>query len=568
MSIKFKGFVKRTTNIRLKLHTQLTLVISLTAAMCLCGGAYMTLQDIKVRQNVLNIKSSNSQVNIMQKSVLNFLNTNLSLDDKETINETIKNTDEIRKTIDKLKEDVAISGASLSAEKSKETLDNASKLEKILKRVLETNEMTEQDIIDIQETKDNLCEELTNMITIYNSFVTEDIEESMGIIDNNIRTFNIMIVGLILAILAIVLVFRYSTMRKLGLLNSGIDRIGELDFSQDIITYGIKDDIADISNNINSVRNKLVNMIEEINNGANISFEACDSIRNDIGTINKNGKELIDTLSETKNSVSTSNSHIMDISATVEELTARSEEVSSSIISLAAKNTDCVESIKQGVSIIDELSYSIKNIDNSLQNVIDTNKTVRESSYSISKMLDIIQDIASETDLLALNATIEAARVGEQGKGFYVIANNIKKLADHSKQSVHEISEIVYKIASDVESLTVGVDSASKITDKAIRDTNKTCTDLIKMVDELDLVNKDLNSMSETISEIANGVDGISNSVSDIAKISGCIVSESESLENIVIEQQNTIQDLYNNQSKLYDIVDQNVKLTEKFKIK
>src|SRR5699024_1759008 len=197
--------------------------------------------------------------------------------------------------------------------------------------------------------------------------------------------------------------------------------------------------------------------------------------------------------------------------------------------------------------------------------VNDTVKKMQDlngQAQQISKLVAVINDVADQTNLLALNAAIEAARAGENGKGFAVVDEEVRKLAEQVAQSVHEITDIVSGIQteasivteslqegySEVEDGTVKLRTTSETFDK-INDAVLTMTDQIRVVsNNLTDISSDSSRLDESIEEVAavsqltaSGVEDTSASGQQTSSAMEEVAASSEDLDTLAEELNNLI---------------------------
>ncbi|MDW8466853.1 MAG: methyl-accepting chemotaxis protein [Chloroherpetonaceae bacterium] len=179
--------------------------------------------------------------------------------------------------------------------------------------------------------------------------------------------------------------------------------------------------------------------------------------------------------------------------------------------SLSSSGMDIVE------KTVSQLSLLLENV----QLIANRIVSLAEQAGQISTVSDLVADIASQTNILALNAAVEAARAGEQGRGFSVVAQEIRKLADQSRQSAGRINSLIKDIQSSINSTIMGTDEGTKIA-----------------VESRDLMNK----TAELFIEISRSVKQISDSMQEIA--------QSAKVQTINVQQSRSAMDTINVQAR------------------
>ena len=207
-------------------------------------------------------------------------------------------------------------------------------------------------------------------------------------------------------------------------------------------------------------------------------------------------------MTETANKISQNASETAEFSRNVEEISKEGQNQINEIADSMIRLTDLVDQVKLKMEELDESSVKIETI----------TKTIRE--------------ISSQTNLLALNAAIEAARAGEHGRGFGVVAEEVKKLANHSEQSVKEISNIVVLIKENtldvkkaVSDTTQAMYTASEEARKVVMkfdDIMRTINSSIVQVQE---IASQINDLTKTASQIEMASEDVANSATELAQM-------------------------------------------------
>ncbi|HPN39352.1 MAG TPA: methyl-accepting chemotaxis protein, partial [Melioribacteraceae bacterium] len=291
---------------------------------------------------------------------------------------------------------------------------------------------------------------------------------------------------------------------------------------------------------------------------------AVGNIRDLVKTLKQaiiNISEMTDRLSATVHQLATGSqeqsSQIFDVAGAIEEMTNTIHSTSQSA-NLAANNSKKAGDLAlKGGNIITQTVEGMNKIANVVAKAETTIKALGNSSQQIGEIIQVINDIADQTNLLALNAAIEAARAGEQGRGFAVVADEVRKLAERTTKATKEIASMIKTIQKDtefaVESITEGAKEVVNGKEKAdeagkslveIIEATKDVSDNINIVatssheqsatsdaisQNIDTINSVINQSSEGIHQVANALEQLNTLTEDLVKIS-------EKFHNLKIE--------------------------------
>lgn len=317
-----------------------------------------------------------------------------------------------------------------------------------------------------------------------------------------------------LLVLAVILtlaaaIFAPSLMTKA--LNKLTDQLkslssGDADLSKRINSTS-KDEIGDLSNALDGVLDMLTTLIQNVSKQAGTVYSTVSEMREGAGRVEQNSHAQLESIE-------------MIVTA-VNEMTVAIKEVAQNAQLTATDITEVNTLSNDGKAIVMKSVSQIKDVANVVSNASSAINELATSSDNIASVLDVIRGIAEQTNLLALNAAIEAARAGEQGRGFAVVADEVRSLASKTQQSTDDIQAMIEALQKGVKDAVDAIESGLDSVTASVSMSESTLEALDSIVDAATRVSDasmQIATSTEEQSQVAEEVNTNLVQLSDLGR--------------------------------------------------
>jgi methyl-accepting chemotaxis protein len=272
------------------------------------------------------------------------------------------------------------------------------------------------------------------------------------------------------------------------------------------------------------------------------------SIRSSVDTISSAAEELNSTSVENKQSIAEQNDRANQIATAAEEMTQTVSGIATNASDMSNNAQHTAVLAQKGKEIVFKTTREVQSI---ADVVMDTSKVVAqlgEKSQQIGEIANMIRDIADQTNLLALNAAIEAARAGEHGRGFAVVADEVRKLAERTQSATAEIESTIRGIQKEVsvavekmENGVGGVQKGVELSEQAIESLEQIVHDIDNLQRIIMQVAASVEQMSKVSDQVAVDINTLANSLNNSSLSADEVMGASENLSRLASELQSIV---------------------------
>jgi methyl-accepting chemotaxis protein len=294
---------------------------------------------------------------------------------------------------------------------------------------------------------------------LYLHIPVESITAAVSSVNNNVA---LIVLAVVAAVIAIAYFISLQITRPIVEVASVANRISDGELTVDPLQIRTRDEVGQLSQSVNAMVDNLRTIIQQVNDTAADLAASAEELSVNAEHTSKATEQIATTIQEVAygaekqvKSVEESVSAIQGVSTGVHQVAANAQNAAESAIEASQIAVEGNQALHLAIT-------QMQSIDHTVNDIADIVKRLGESSQEIGQIVQVITNIAEQTNLLALNAAIEAARAGEQGRGFAVVADEVRKLAEQSARSAQQIEQLIATIQHESNQAVQSMEKGTK----------------------------------------------------------------------------------------------------------
>lgn len=358
-----------------------------------------------------------------------------------------------------------------------------------------------------------------------------------------------------------------SITRPINALRDRMDDLAQGDLSAEPLHVRTQDEIGQLMHATNIMSQNNRELLDDIRNVSDIVTNQSEALTQASNEVGSGMEQVASTMEELASAAEIQANSATDLTNNMGIFTEKIDGANANSIQITEKSDVVIEMTTEGTKMMTISTEQMGTINAIVQDSVEKMKGLDQQSQEISKLVNVINDIADKTNLLALNAAIEAARAGENGRGFAVVADEVRKLAEQVAFSVSDITNIVDTIQTESSIVSEALQSGSTAVEEGtvqIEATEKTFHEIHNEVN--DMANN-INIVSNNLQNIVENNEQMAKSIEEIASVSEEAAAGVEETAASAEQSSGSMQEVAGSSQQLSKLAEQLNDLVARFKV-
>jgi methyl-accepting chemotaxis protein len=346
-----------------------------------------------------------------------------------------------------------------------------------------------------------------------------------------------------------------------------VNRVAEGDLTVEKVFVKSKDEVGQLAQDVNVMVANLRTLIQQVGSSSDHVAATSEELSASALQTSKATEQIATSIQEVATGTENQIRTFEENSRTASAMSASLQQISANTEQLASNVTNSSSTVVEGNEAIQTAIRQMNSINATVTGLSDSIRTLGERSREIGKIVEVITDIAGQTNLLALNAAIEAARAGEHGKGFAVVADEVRKLAEQSARSTQQIVELIATIQTETGNAISSMETTAAEVAAGIDVVNKAGRSFEEIENGIEAIVRQIQEVSKATSTLNAGTEQFVQSMESVFGLAATTSDATQNISAAAEEQLASMEEISSSASALSQMAEELQTLVQKFKV-